>query len=307
MNFSDTGGSDTSVYWKTNFSGGWVHLLPPLAGKRLLCLSPHDAAVWMLSGSCERVTRIEDSPLPTPTLSASFVCDRVDLDAAASQAAATDRWHGLIVHDPQGLWLTKATLPRFARLLANLSNLLTEDAFVYVATANRWSPFRLSNAEPGTGERRAVASAPLKSIRGILKQAGWPWLRRFPLLMYGSTIAQVIADQGYQSSKNSERLREKAKQILLGRRGSAHWAPAYAYLGLRPTSERSVLDLVVERTGRLLSSGTRAAPVLKEYLVLSGNKSIVTCGLPGDDHADVVTVLAADSLSIERRIRSERS
>jgi Phosphotransferase enzyme family len=306
MTFSPTGGIDTSVYWKTNQAGGWVHLLPPLAGKRLLCISPHDAVVWMLSGSCQHLTRIEDSSALSMAPNTSLEISRVGIDEITNGSLGHGSWDGLVVHDPQGLWLTRTTFPEFSRLFASLPRFLNSNGFVYVAAANRWSPFRLGHGAFNVKSRSTQGTAPLGRIEQLLKRSGWPSPRRYPFLMQGSLIVQILGDQGYQSSKNSERLQERAKEFFLGPVGANRWAPAYAFLSLGPGCECSVLDQVVQRTGKMRSLPEGVEPVLKEYLVLSGNKSVLTCGLPHEDRADVVTVLAADSLSIERR-RKETS
>lgn len=292
---------DTSVYWRTNQAGGWVHLLPPLTGKRLLCISPHDAVVWMLSRSCQQLTRIEDSSAFSTEPKLRLEVSRIGIDEVTDESSGSGNWDGLVVHDPQGLWLARSTLPQFSRLLASLPRLLNPSGFVYVAAANRWSVFRIARASPHAKGHSAQGVVPLGTIEQLLNRSGWPAHRRYPLLMSGSRIVQILGEQGYQSSKNSERLQERAKELLLGPLGAQHWAPSYAFLSLGPECELSVLDQVVQRVGRLRSPGAGEEPVLKEYLVLSGNKSVVTCGLPNEDGADVVAVLAGDSLSIERR------
>lgn len=296
-------GLDTSVYWLSNQAGGWVHLLPPLTQRRILCLTPYDAVEWMLARECTHLTRILWAPASeVPNGAEQGNIERVAFEPLLEAALSSGRrWDGLIVHDPEGELVHRQSHDALGRLLAAMDACLGPDAFVYLGVANPWSVQRMFHAiRMRRGDRPAPCG--LGEIERSMQSAGWPVGARHPLLMDGSRVTQVLGEAGYHSTKNREKRRERAKEWLLGRRGSAHLAPAYALVSLGVDCERPVLDQLLARAGHANAPQGAAAPVLKEYLILNGHKAIISMGPEGDDSHDVVAIMAGDSLATQRRV-----
>lgn len=294
---------DTSVYWLNNQAGGWVHVLPPLSHRHLLCLTPYPSVAWMLGRSCRKLTRIAPDGGPvvaSQSLGANVVS--IDIDAALAQAPSSE-WDGLVVHDPLGMVLNDRSFDRIATLTRHLAQRLGEKAFVSFTVANPYAPRRLVDV---LRHRRAGVSRPasIAQCEALMADCGWPARLRRPLLLHEARVVQVLGDAGYRSSKNRDKPREKLKQWVFGQAGAQRWAPAYALVSVGRDCEPAVVDQLIERIGRAGGPTREGSAELKEYLVLSGHKAILTLGLPDDDEHDVVAILGGDSLAIERR-RSE--
>jgi aminoglycoside phosphotransferase len=294
-------GLDTSVFWFSNQAGGWVHLLPPLTKRRILCITPYDAVEWMLASECAHLTRLSLEHSSAPGHSDSPNVERLGVEQLLGRMAAEPGWDGLIVHDPEGELVHRQSHDEIARLLASIGPRLGPQAFVYLGVANPWSVQRMVHA---LHHRRDGRPAPceLGEIERLMRAAGWAHGARHPMLMDGSRIFQVLGESGYQSSKNYEKRRERAKEWLLGRRGAARFAPAYALVGLGIECERPVLDQLLARVGHLNAPAGATPAVLKEYLILGGHKAVISMGSKGDDRHDVVAIMAGDSLATERRL-----
>lgn len=295
-------GLDTSVFWFSNQAGGWVHLLPPLTKRRILCITPYDAVEWMLARASAHLTRVSLEPRAVTAHSDSPNCERLGIEQLlGGRIAAEPDWDALIVHDPEGEIVHRRSQGAIARLLASIAPKLGPQAFVYFGVANPWSVQRMAHA---LRSRRDGRPAPcgLAEIEGLMRSAGWTHGARHPLLMDGSRIVQVLGEAGYQSSKNYEKRRERAKEWLLGRRGAAHLAPAYALVSLGSHCEEPVLDQLLARAGHLNAPAGSAPAVMKEYLILNGHKAVISMGPEGDDQHDVVAIMTGDSLATERRV-----
>ena len=280
---------------------GWVHILPALAGLRLLCICPYDVVVKDLAAGCSHLTRLHDlehlpSALTSSVPAGSLIDERVlaDFPGTNTRVAMFD---GIVVHDPEGLILHTESLPRIRRWLRRVSAWLSDDAFVYLGVANSNAPLKgliFSTFE----SRRPV---PVRILQRILRDLGLGTVRKHAYLTYGSWVTQILPVTGYRSTKNRELIRERVKEWMLGSLGSQFIAPAYGLVGFRDPCSSSVLDEVVERVGLLRGWGQPVAAVLKEYLILGGHKAILSIGPTADDQSDVVVVIVADSVAEERR------
>lgn len=295
-------GLDTSVFWLSNQAGGWVHLLPPLTKRRILCITPYDAVEWMLARECAHLTRVDNGLAVQEERENTPNVERIGLTQLLDGEPPPDlQWDGLIVHDPEGEFVHRQSRDDIARLLAWLGPRLGPQAFVYFGVANPWSVQRMIH---GLHRRRGgrPALCGIGEIEWLMRTAGWTSGTRLPLLLDGSRIFQVLGETGYRSSKNREKRRERAKEWLLGRRGATHLAPAYALLSLGGACEKPVLDQLLARAGLLNAPDGAGPAVLKEYLILNGHKAVISMGPAGDDRHDVVAIMAGDSLATQRRV-----
>jgi len=297
-------GTDTHVFWSANEGGGWMHLLPPTAGKRLLCIDPAGAAAWMLAREAREVVRLH-APPTWPELAqveAGRALASISLASLLEGATAFgfEPFDGIVAHDPRGSSLHRGALPLLRALLEAADRLLSPDGFVYLGLRNAGS---LQAWRQRLGRSSAEPSAPLPrhEVQALMRLLRPTRVRSWPCLVDQGRVVEVLTDRGYRATKNRERLAERAKERLYGRRGAPLFAPVKALLALRGESAGPALDVLVQRTGVLRAAAGDPPPVLKQCLVFSGHKAIVSAGPPGRDDRDVVAVLAGDALSIRGR------
>ncbi|TXH57832.1 phosphotransferase family protein [Piscinibacter sp.] len=295
-------GLDTSVFWLSNQAGGWVHLLPPLTKRRILCITPYDAVEWMLARECAHLTRVNlEVPVASERTDGANI-RRIGLtELLTNQDAAADRWDGLIVHDPEGELVNRRSRDDIASLLDWAGARIAQSGFVYLGIANPWSVQRLVSAVRRRRHRGPVPCSP-GDVETLLRRASWSPSRKYPLLLDGSRVVQVLGSLGYRSTKNREKRRERVKELLLGRLGSAHFAAAYALVSLGSHCDKTVLDQLIDWTRQATPLAHTDTPVLKEYLVLAGHKAVITLGPRDDEQHDVVAIMTGDSLATQRRI-----
>lgn len=301
--------STATPYWHPDLTSGWLYLLPPLATRRVLCLSAQPALAAAQAKLFLQLTLLlddrivgcppaEDMPFEeTSALRWSRIEDIVRLANASPAAAGFD---GLIVHDPEGDILHQANFPRFEEILRELRPALRPGAFVYVGVRHAYSLQQLFSraTRPQSAWRKFLS---VSRVRRSLRTAGFADVQCHPYLMWGARLAELIPKTGYRATKNREILRERAKELVFGRIGSRVFAPAYGLLAFAGTPEASTLDQIMSRVAASPYSLDPAAPVVKQYLVFSGDKAIISFGPAARDDADVVAILAGDALAIERR------
>jgi Phosphotransferase enzyme family len=299
------------AYWNKEIIGGWMYLLPPLAERRVLCISAmapaqsatqaalygelvmlHDALLHGVAGEHEW----------GGAGAAGFRGCSVDsLLADTDSTPSPPGFDGLVIHDPEGTVVNCRNWARLSDLLRRLRKLLRPGAFVYLGVPNPGSPPRMLASLTGRAEASGQGLVRLATLLETLRDAGFPALRIHPYLAWGPKLAEVIPRRGYRATKNRERLAERAKEFLYSRIGARAWAPAYGIVaGVEPIA-RSTLDLMFEQIAQAPRYRGLSTPVMKNYLLFPGSKAIVTCGPEDRDDRDVVAILTTDALAIERR------
>lgn len=306
--------TDTFVFWSHNEGPGWTYLLPVSQSSRLLCLDARDGAVaWALSRQCEDVVQLKsgrDWPAAEPrpgSITASLTT--VDLDELVRQCegAGFRPFDGIVIHDPLGERIHHDSLALMEKLLGSADNLLCPDGWIYLGVANPSSLQRWRNRLRRASEagHRAL---PLGTLKRLLRTAGAREIRHHPYLLAHGRVSEVIPAIGYRATRNHQAWGERLKECLFGAWGARHFAPAAGLLGLRNPGTLSTLDQLLQRIGTLrsgpLPSGERA--VLKQYLVFSGHKAIISAGPALQTDQDVVAVLTADTVSTRGRTAEAR-
>ena len=296
--------SEAGVFVSRRQPFGWIHLLPPLSGLRLLCISPYDAVVKDLGENCLHVTRLHDLEClpPTPKACATVSqaiddCLLADFSCTSINGAVFD---GIVIHDLESMILHEESLPRIRRWLYEASGCLSDDAFIYLGVANRNSSLRGLVFSAFDSLRRR-GSVPIRVLQKLMREVGMGRIYKHAYLTYGSWVTQILPSTGYRSTKNRELIRERVKEWILGAVGSRFIAPAYSLVAFRNPRSSSVLDDVVERVGLISDWEQPKTVVLKEYLILSGHKAILSIGPAANDHSDVVVIMVGDSMAEERR------
>ena len=119
-----------------------------------------------------------------------------------NQDAAADRWDGLIVHDPEGELVNRRSRDDIASLLDWAGARIAQSGFVYLGIANP-----LVGATVGKCSAASPSFAPCRALRRrrtLLRRASWSPSRKYPLLLDGSRVVQVLGSLGYRSTKNRE-------------------------------------------------------------------------------------------------------
>jgi aminoglycoside phosphotransferase (APT) family kinase protein len=300
--------TDTYIFWSANEGAGWMHLLPPLAGRRLLCIDASGAVAWALARECREVTVLHWAPhwpdsghAPSrnvPNLSSASL----DQLLREVQAPGFARYDGLVIHDPQGTRLHEHALAGITRLLGDGAPWLAPDGWIYLGARNPGSLQRWRDRLRRTVDLQPPP-LPARTLPRLLKGAGAREIKVYPYLMVNGRVAEVLPRSGYRATKNREAQSERLKEWFFGARLAPRLAPAVGMVAFREPATTSTLDALVQRIGRLRSSAHPggSAPVMKQYLVFAGHKAIIAAGPPEHDEADVVAVLTADAVSVRGR------
>ncbi len=303
-----TGTTVPATYWKMEV-GGWMYLLPPLAERRVLCISSMrdsaDQATMYGELTLLHDSQVEGLPSEQDLANCGVpgLCWRsVDSLVGATVAeSAHQQFDGLVIHDPAGAIVHQGNLQRLLQLLRQIPRWLRPAAFVYLGVPNpRSLPRIIASAmgQRGPHERRPVSIATLQEA---LRSGGLTDIRIHPYLMWGPRLAEVIPPRGYRAGKHRERLAERAKEFVYGRIGSRNSAPAFAILARTGPTAPSVLDMIIAQATAACNFQGPVAPVVKNYLLFPGTKAIVTIGPSDRENDDVVAVISSDALAIERR------
>lgn len=294
--------TDTYVFWSHNEGPGWTYVLPPLADQRVLCVDAAGGAVaWALARESARVTLLsagETWPSPdrgTGQLAAGF--PHVELDELLA-AMDGEPFDALVIHDPLGTRLHREGMKPLKRLLGAAAALLRPEGWIYLAAGNPLSPQRLRARMRGTSSHCGEPPA-RRTLERLLREAGMPVIRVYPYLLANGRVAEVVAPGGYRATKNRESVAERLKERLLGPWGAPRFAPALGLLARRDPHAATVLDELVRKVGTLRSDQRSA--VLKQYLVFSGHKAIISAGPEGRNDQDAIAVLTADAVSTRGR------
>lgn len=304
---------------------GWQILLPPLAGRRVLCV---DAQGWLsavLAVHCPRLA------VASPAASAAQVARRLallglghvpvhgvqaveagpgevspqPLDALAGSLPGP--FDGLVVAHPAVLVapLPDGTLPRqTATVLAALARRVLDDGgFMYLECGNRWA-VRSAGNQPDPQVAGAIARPALsaRAMRRALRHAGMAEVRTHPYLLSRDRLEEVLPAQGYVATKNRELRRERLKELLFGRRGAPWFAHAYGLVAFRQAPQPSVQDLILQRLAAAAPAPLRPTKVMvfhsmKVILVLEQQPGAGT----GGDAGGYVVVISTDDIVTRRR------
>lgn len=297
--------TDTYVFWTHAEAVGWMHVLPSLHRKRILCVDAKGAVAWSLKREAREVTCL--SAPSCWSWPEGTECQHMPglnfstLDALLHERPVKDveLYDGLVMQDVLGTHTGQAAEAALTTLLTEHRRWLKPGGWVYVGAANPnslngWKD-RLRKREPQV--RQALPRAKLLKL---LQAAGLKQSVTHPYLIEHGKVCEVIPASGYRSTKNSERISERIKSLAYGRWTAPVLSPAYGLLAsTQKQGLSSSLDKLINTLGPLRQPpGTTTSPaVLKQYLVFNGHKAIVTLGPGGRDDLDVVAVLTGDALA----------
>lgn len=299
------------AYWNKEITGGWMYLLPPLADRKVLCLSAMEPAESATQAPLYGELVMLHDPLlhGLPSEDDLARCGApglrwrsVDsLFEASTSTREEPSFDGLVIHDPEGTVVNCRNWPRLVDLFGRVAKLLRPGAFAYFGVPNPRSLPRVLASLAGRRKGSGHGLVRLGTLVESLRRCGFSDVKIHPYLTWGSKLAEVIPRRGYRASKNRERLAERAKELVYGRTGARAFAPAYGIVaGIEPIA-RSTLDLIFEQISQASYYRGASTPVVKNYLLFPGSKAIVTCGPETRDDCDLVAILTTDALAIERR------
>lgn len=301
---------DTRSYdWRVFDESGWVYLLPPLRGSRLLCVDPVGNVAHRLASEGADVTVVvaEGSPpwdaalldpALRPTIHRLCFVGPEDVAGAGPEPA---RYDGLVFHDLAASHVSKQHVPALVRMLRGLARHLDAEAFVYIGARRLWSPWRLfasSGNDAGQAGNRGVTR---RQLVDLVRAAGARTHEEHPYLLSGPNLVEVLGPRGYRSMKNRERPAERVKEMLLGPWLATYLAPGLgvvAYVGQR---RASVIDLVRSRLASPGGQPHRPRPTLRQCLVLHAGKVVLGLGPPAVGASPVTVVLTGEAVAIRRR------
>ncbi|HET7867504.1 MAG TPA: aminoglycoside phosphotransferase family protein, partial [Burkholderiaceae bacterium] len=304
---------------------GWQILLPPLAGRRVLCVDSQGWLSAVLAVHCPRLA------VACPDEAAAQVARRLALlglghvpvraiqalqpgpgdvspQALDTLAAALQGpFDGLVVAHPAVLVspLAGGHLPRqtAAALAALARRVLDDGGFVYLECGNRWA-VRSAGNQPDPHVAEAIARPVLsaRALRRALRRAGMAEVRTHPYLLSRDRLEEVLPASGYVATKNRELRRERLKELLFGRRGAPWFAHAYGLVAFKQTPQNSVQDLILQRLASATPVPLRPTKVMvfhsmKVILVLEPQPGAGTA----PDAGGYVVVISTDEIVTRRR------
>lgn len=303
---------DTRSYDESVFdASGWIYLLPPLHGSRLICIDAVGNVAHRLAAEGAEVTVVVpdgQAPWASEYLD-SAIRPTVDQLRFAGPDGIAVAWHdapprpcdGVIVHDLDGSTIRTADVPAMVRLLRGMVRHLDAQAFVYVGALRRWSPWRLSGRLAGSrtsGRQRGVSR---RCHFDLVYAIGAIRVDEHPYLLSGPALTEIIGSCGYRSTKNRELRTERAKEFLLGPRLAPLLAPGAGVVGYLGNKRESVIDLFRTQAGDPNQSAQAGRPVLAQCLVLHAGKVILGLRAPTSAGVAMTVVLARDDVAVRRR------
>ena len=303
---------DTRSYDETVFdASGWIYLLPPLLGSRLICIDAVGSVAHRLAAEGAEVTVVVphgQAPWAAEYLDSSLrpTVDRLRFASPDGIAAA---WHdatprlcdGFVVHDLHGSTVRAADVPAMIRLLRGLVRHLDARAFVYVGALRRWSPWRLSGSSGGSGASARQRGVSRRRHFDLVHAAGAARADEHPYLLSGPGLTEIIGSCGYRSTKNRELRAERAKEFLLRPGLARHLAPGAGIVGHLGKPRESVIDLLRTRIEYADKRPGACRPVLAQCLVLHAGKVILGLRAPAPSGVALTVVMARDDVAVRRR------
>ncbi len=307
---------------------GWQILLPPLAGRQVLCVDSQGWLSAVLAVHCPRLA------VASPAASAAQVARRLALlglghvpvhgvqalEAGAGEVSpqALDTlarslhgpYDGVVVAHPGVLVAAMAggALPRqTAALLAALArSVLNDGGFMYLECGNRWAVRSAGNRpDPQVAEAISRPALSARALRRALRHAGLAEVRTHPYLLSRDRLEEVLPAHGYVATKNRELRRERLKELLFGRRGAPWFAHAYGLVAFKHAPQPSVQDLILERL-RAVAAPAQLRPT--KVMVFHSMKVILVLEQhprpdagTGSDEGGYVVVISTDEIVTRRR------
>ena len=303
---------DTRSYDESVFdASGWIYLLPPLRGSRLICIDAVGNVAHRLAAEGAEVTVVvPDGQAPwaaeylDSTLRPTFDSLRFagpDAIAGAWNDPTPRASDGVVVHDLHGTSVRAADVPAMIRLLRGLVRHLDARAFVYVGALRRWSPWNLRGRSGGTEASARQRGVSRRGHFDLVRAAGAVRADEHPYLLSGPGLTEIIGTRGYRSSKNRELRAERAKEFLLRPGLARHLTPGAGLVGHLGKPRESVIDLSRTRIAYADKDPGACRPVITQCLVLHAGKVILGLKPPAPSDAAMTVVLARGGVAVRRR------
>jgi aminoglycoside phosphotransferase (APT) family kinase protein len=288
---------------------GWRHLLPPLPpAASVLCLDARfgNTAVAFAEAGFS-VTVVHPCPVTVHIIRhrlASVNLPNVQVIHIPAESARLpfpdEHFDAFVHHDVVATLLANpATASSLCALLSSalfdeVFRVLKSGGFAHFGGKNPWGYTRLlQRLRCPLGN--LSGSSRLASLRGLKRLAGHSGFRNlqvYPYMVENDRVVEVIASSGYQSTKNSLTINEQFKQIVLGKTGAKHLAPAYGLVCAKDREldrplQKFIKDLALRK---VLSAPREDDPGFRRYIVLPG-KTIITLGKAADGEENVIIVI----------------
>jgi aminoglycoside phosphotransferase (APT) family kinase protein/SAM-dependent methyltransferase len=288
---------------------GWRHLLPPLPpAASVLCLDARfgNTAVAFAEAGFS-VTVVHPCPVTVHIIRhrlASVNLPNVQVIHIPAESARLpfpdEHFDAFVHHDVVATLLANpATASSLCALLSSalfdeVFRVLKSGGFAHFGEKNPWGYTRLlQRLRCPLGN--LSGSSRLASLRGLKRLAGHSGFRNlqvYPYMVENDRVVEVIASSGYQSTKNSLTINEQFKQIVLGKTGAKHLAPAYGLVCAKDREldrplQKFIKDLALRK---VLSAPREDDPGFRRYIVLPG-KTIITLGKAADGEENVIIVI----------------
>lgn len=155
--------------------------------------------------------------------------------------------------------------------------------------------------------RQIFNSSSVGSIRKRLQKAGFKHISAYPIIVQNGVSEEIVFQPGYVSYENSYSLKERIKEILLGKRGIKLFASAYCLVASK-VHLRTYLDGLIESVCEQITTEGIEPGELQVYQFISlllPRKVILTLG--DDSGKRLVVILSRWRLVAERRDREARN
>jgi hypothetical protein len=303
----DTGSYDAKVL----DASGWIYLLPPLRGSRLLCIDAVGNVAHRLAAEGAEVSVV--LPDARTRWKAEFLNPSSRPSARrvrfADQDGGNGDWRqspprpydGIVLHDLQGTIIRGRTLPAVVRMLQGLSRHLGSQAFIYVGALQCWSPWLVGRSLRAVGSPSGRKGASRRQLHGLMHALGTGCVDEYPYLLSGADVVEIIGARGYRSTKNRELRVERVKEMILRPGLAQRFSPAVGLVGFTGARQAGIIDLLRDRLdypGREPGDGR---PTLAECLVLHAGKVILGLRCRGAANPDLTVAMTQDFLAVRRR------
>jgi hypothetical protein len=290
-----------SFQWGRRDASGWQFLMPPTAGRRLLCFDCLDGFTMLLLAETARELTVihdrEEKLAELVDMARQAGVSRVSFALLGPQGELPDvagSFDGVIVQDPLNRVLV-ARKTALDAVCAAAAARLSPGGFLYLGFRNRYGYSRLRRSRAGADVTR------LLSVRGTLqavRRHGLTMTRPNPLLLEASRVLEMIPESGYRSFQNPFLATERLRRIVLRGLGARYLAPAYGVVAFRGAPSPSWLDrFIAEPWIQELCPGAR----LRRHLVLNMGKVVLSLASSVKGHAGLIAVIAPDDSAVARR------
>lgn len=295
---------------------GWQYLLPGGNLSRLLCYDTTEGALTvMLSRICPDLTVIHSNRDALDRIANKI--GKLGLihvhfqhipDITDFRVFANGSFNGFVLHDIRTSLLggecheRRCREAEFRFFLTEIFRVLNEDGFCYIALRNRMGYDTLEKRVT-RDKSSGVMAVSVKRMAGALKRCRFGRIHCYPYLLNDECMQEIIPlGKGYTSVKNSLTLKERLKEVILGKWGVNLFAPGYGILAHKGEASKTLMDMFV---GSLIKNGVfvnaEAGVEIKRHQVLFANKSILSLGSSESEYGEVIAVLTDDDKSIQRR------